>query len=169
MAHRILSKLTVGHHGVPIGRTSLLELEAPRRTARVPAALRSMVSPSPSFAVDGFEPLPGYDSVRAVVQRATLAAQKLGYLGPVEDPESDRLGREALEARQALIAELECHDQEGQLVPVEFILFEDGEIRGEPYIAFLGTIDDAAAGVLAYLRAWRVSETGHEPPGAYEY
>lgn len=166
MAHRVLATLTVSHHGVPIGRTSLLELEAPRRKLRVPAALQKMVPPTPAFAVDGFEPLPGYDSVRTVVQRATLAAQKLGYLGPVEDPESDRLGREALQALQALIAELEFHDEEGQMVPVEFVLFEDGEIHGEPYRVLGGTIDEASAGVIAYLRVLPAGGTGHEPPAA---
>jgi len=166
MAHRFLATLTISHHGVPIGRTSLLELEAPRGRVRVPTALQKMVPPAPAFAVDGFEPLAGYDSVKTVVQRATLAAQKFGYLGPVADPESDRLGREALQAREVLIAELEFHDQGNQLVPVEFIIFEDGQIRGEPYLGLGGTIEEASAGVIAYLCARAVSETGHEEPPA---
>ena len=152
MAHRLLATLTITHHGVPIGRTSLLEVETPHC--------------APAFAVDGFEPLAGYDSVRTVVQRATLADQKFGYLGPVADPDSDRLGREARQAREALVAELEFHDQEDQLVPVEHIIFEDGQIWGEPYLGLGGTIEQAWAGVIAYLRTQPTGDTSHEQPPA---
>jgi hypothetical protein len=118
----------------------------------------------PKFAVGGFEPLPGYDSVRTVVQRATLAAGKLGYLGPVDDPESDRLGREAIQGCQTLAAELEFRDEPGQLLPVDFITFADGQGMGGSYLVLGGTIDEASAGVIATLSARHGGETGHEPP-----
>lgn len=56
--------------------------------------------------------LPGYDAIREIVLKGSAAGANLGYLGPVADPHSDRRGREALEALDRLVAELELLRQQ---------------------------------------------------------
>jgi hypothetical protein len=164
MAQRVLATLIVSHRGVPLGRTVLLELE-PREPLRVPAQLRAIVPPAPSFAIDGFEPLPGYESVRAIVQRASEAARNLGYLGPVADPESDLRGHAALAALNELLVDLEFRDLEGQLIPVDVFAFDESHSMGETTaVTLAGTIEDATSAVLARLLIPQASDSGQQPP-----
>ena len=164
MAHRALASLLILHRGVPIGHTTLIELET-IDTRRVPAKLRAMIPALSPFMVNGFEPLPGYEAVRSVVQRANQAAAKLGYLGPVDDPDSDVRGREARRALEQLCAELEFRDTAGGFVSVDVDLFVENPSGGQPYFALGGTIDEAAATVLAKLHGAVTSGSGHQPPG----
>ncbi len=161
----VVATLLVMQRGVPIGRTSLVQLPPPDR-APLPADIQAVLPPPPALGVHGFEPLPGYESVRSVVCRASEAAAKLGYLGPVDDPESDRRGREAKHAFESLLKELEFRDETGHLVSVDVIAFDESQFRGEPYIALGGTIDEATASVLARLRSPHLDDSDHQPPAA---
>jgi len=157
----ILSTLTVTYRGTPLGRTSLVALTPPKR-ARVPAALRASILLRAEFGVYGFQPLPGYVNVRDVVVNASLAGAKLGYLGPVDDPESDRRGREAEEALSALTDELEFSDESGNLIPVHVTSFRDTSYGDEGTFSLGGLVDEATAAVYAHLRAPGLSDSEHE-------
>jgi hypothetical protein len=130
----------------------------------VPAVLRILLPTIPSFVVDGFEPLGGYEAVRSVVLRASEAAAKDGYLGPVEDPESDHRGREAREALIAVCAELEFRDDAGRLVPVDVIVFAETQSAGETFFTLGGEVEDATATVYARLPPRRGGDSAHGSP-----
>jgi hypothetical protein len=163
MTTTILTTLTVTYRGTPLGRTSLVALPPPK-PARLPPALREKLLLRAEFGVDGFQPLPGYVNVREIVVNATLARAKFGYLGPVDDPESDRRGREAKEALSALEQELEFSDESGNLIPVHVTAFSDRSYSDEGTVSLGGLVDEATASVYAHLRAPGLSDSEHDLP-----
>ena len=146
MTDRVLATLTIAHAGVPVGQTSLIKLP-PTDQSAVPGALRDKLPPAPEFGVDGFEPLPGYDVIRETVLKGSASGANLGYLGPVADPASDRRGREALEALDRLIAELEFRDDVGNPISVDVIVFSEYAANPERSVVLSGIVHDAPVSV----------------------
>jgi hypothetical protein len=143
------------HRGVPVGRTSLVELTPQYQED----------PPLPAW-ISGFEPLPNYESIRTIVVRATQARAKFGFLGPVEDPESDRRGREAGHAYAVLMSQLEICDEQGRRLSVDNIQLWEGYRSGAADFTLLAFIDDAMATVVAKLAGSPRAGSDHEPPAA---
>ncbi len=152
----VLATLFVTHLGVPIGRTSLIQLSPGEYPEGEPAPIW----------ISGFEPLPDYAVIRSIVVRATEARAKLWFLGPVADPESDRRGREARHAYELLLSQLEVCDDQGRFLPLDHIQLWEGYRNGEPDFSLMGIIDETMATVAARLRAPPRGLSDHEPPAA---
>jgi hypothetical protein len=165
MMSRILATLIVAYDGVPVGRTSLVELPPIDRKA-VPEALRVNLPTPPEFGVHGFEPLAGYDAVRDIVLSGSVARANFGYLGPVADPDSDRRGRDAINSLRRLVDELEFRDEAGDLIPVKMIVLSEYgaslETSAQRAITLGGIVQELPASVFARLHAPRLRDAGRQ-------
>ena len=130
MSDRVLARLKVLYRGAEIGVTSVIERSDDEEESETVVPQRLEVS--------GFEPLPGYESVASIVQRAHSTARTLGYLGPAANTQSKNAGDAAWAALEALCAELELHDDEGRLVPARIDMVNEWRSNGERHFDLLG-------------------------------
>ena len=130
MSDRVLGRLNVLYRGAPIGTTSVIE--------RTYDEDESAGASPQRLEVSGFEPLPGYDSVASIVQRAHSTARTLGYLGPAANAQSKVAGDAAWAALEALCAELELYDDEGRLVPARIDMMNEWRSKGERHFDLFG-------------------------------
>jgi hypothetical protein len=130
MSDRVLARLTVLYRGAPIGITSVIERDQGDDESEQPGP--------PLLEVSGFEPLPGYESVASIVQRAHSSARTLGYLGAAANAQSRIAGDAEWTALEALCAELELYDDEGRLVPARIDMVNEWKSKGERHFDLLG-------------------------------
>jgi hypothetical protein len=130
MSDRVLGRLKVLYRGAPIGITSVVERSDDEDESEGAAPQR--------LEVAGFEPLPGYESVASIVQRAHSSARTLGYLGHAANAQSKVAGDAAWTALEALCAELELYDDEGRLVPARIDMINEWKSKGERHFDLLG-------------------------------
>jgi hypothetical protein len=130
MSEHVLARLTVLYHGAPIGITSVI--------ARSDDDDESDVDRAARVEVWGFEPLPGYETVASIVQRAQDASRDLGYLGPAADSRFKVAGEAAWAALETLCAELELHDDDGRVVPARIGMLNEWKSKGERRFDLLG-------------------------------
>ena len=139
---------TITHRGVPVATFEVLPGAQGPRPVRVP-----------------IEPLPGFEAIRPTARAATIALRVLLAAVPQKFGElrsRGELGRAAASGR-----ELELRDEQGALVPVDFIelLESPGE---DPPVSALVRRRDAHAGTLAVERLKPRPAEGEqpEPPAA---
>jgi len=143
----VQARLNVFYRGVPIGITTLLEH---RLSEPAIEGISGRESPPPGdrearIDLVGFEPLPGYDSIASIIQRAADSDRALGYLGTAADPESKAAADDAWAAREALCAELELYDEEGHRVPARIGMLNEWRQNGQRRFDILGSVAESAA------------------------
>ena len=124
----------VTHHGVPLGRVQALRLT------------------TGDIAVGELERLSAYDALRPTIWEASRSLWSVGFLASGVDV--TRLSPAPPEVRErAAELELELHDEEGALVPTDFV-----NIVERPFV-------EMPPVVIARLRLAPAGEMASVPPG----
>lgn len=128
-----MRRIVVTHHGVPLGRIESLRLT------------------TGDLAVGELECLPAYEALRPTIWEASRSLWSVGFLASGIDVTRMSPAPAAVRERAAEL-ELELHDEQGRLVPTDFV-----NIVERPFV-------DMAPVVLARLRLAQASENAVVAP-----
>jgi hypothetical protein len=164
--HCNVGELIAVYRGVPIGRFRVVEVPVEGVSDLSQQERERLGVSDTTLFADGFEPAPAYSTIADVIRLDNLARHKLGFLGPVADPQSDERGRAAMQAAAAVCDEIEFHDLLGLHVGGRVAHIWQDDVAGELRIGLFADFDQDAAGVVARLRDISVRGDGHDAPSA---